>query len=192
MYFESIDGVSGWCTFEYRTALTEVLYGYIVAIWPLVIIFMIWLIIFISDYCGIKRNVVWCIANCLQQLYRRVNPNGISLSKSFFRGLVIFIVLSYTKFTLVTLTLLKPAYLLGPGGKICDVVASLDGTMPFFGGDHLYYVIPAIFVLLFIVLLPLILFATYPCMCNCLGILTHKMMHFFDTLNGAFKIEYRL
>ena len=193
-YFESIDGVSGWCTFEYRTALTEVLYGYIVAIWPLVIIFMIWLIIFISDHCicGIKRNVVWCIANCLRQLYRRVNPNGISLSKSFFRGLVTFILLSYTKFTLVTLTLLKPAYLLGPGGNICDVVASLDGTMPFFGGDHLYYAIPAIFVLVFIVLLPLILFATYPCMCNCLGIPVDKLMHFFDTLNGAFKIEYRL
>ena len=57
-YFESIDGVSGWCTFEYHTALTEVFYGYIVTIWPLVIIFMIWLIIFISDYCGIKRNVI--------------------------------------------------------------------------------------------------------------------------------------
>ena len=193
-YFESIDGVSVWCTFEYDSALTEVLHGYIVAFWPLVIISMVWLVIFISDHCncGIERNVVWCIANCLRQLYRRMNPNGISLSKSFFRGLVTFILLSYTKFTLVTLTLLKPAYLNGPGGDTRDVVASFDGTKPFFGDEHLYYAIPATFVLVFIVLLPLILFATYPYMCNCLGIQTHKMMYFFDTLNVAFKNEHRL
>ena len=29
-------------------------------------------------------------------------------------------------------------------------------------------------------------------MCNCLGIQTHKMMYFFDTLNVAFKNEHRL
>ena len=81
-YFESIDSVSIWYTFEYDSALTEVLHGYIVAFWPLVIISMVWLVIFISDHCncGIERNVVWCIANCLHQLYQRLNPKGISLS----------------------------------------------------------------------------------------------------------------
>ena len=192
-YFESIDSIPGWCTFEVDSALPAVTLEYIVAFWPLVIISIVWLIIFASDYfvCGERRNVVWRIANKLRQIYRGIKPNGISLSKSFFRGLVTFLLLSYTKFTQVTLTHLTPAYLSGPGGKNYNIVVNLDGTMKFFGREHLlYYAIPAIFVLVFIVLLPLILFATYPRMSNRLGIPTHKMMYFFDPLNSAFRNQH--
>ena len=193
-YFESLDSVPGWCTVEYSSALTGVMFGYIEAFCPLVIIFIVWLIIFFSDYCtcGNQINVVRNINNKLRQLYRRIKHRDVSLSESFFRGLVTFILLSYTKFTLVTLTLLAPAYLYGPGGHRYSVVANLDGTLEYFGHEHLRYVIPAIFVLVFIVLLPPVLFATYPCMCNCLGIPTHKLMHFFDTLYGAFRKEHKL
>ena len=193
-YFESLDSVPGWCTLKYDSAIKGVMYDYIVAFWPLVFIFIVWLIIFSSDYC-VCRNVrkFFCCFNVLRQLYQRIKPEDMSLSKSFFRGLVTFILLSYTKFTLISLTILTPAYLYSPEGEDCDVVVvNLDGTLKFFGGDHLYYAIPAIFVLVFIVLLPLILFATYPCMCNQLGIPVNKMMHFFDTLNGAFKNEHKL
>ena len=148
-----------------------------------------WLIIFASDHCtcGNERNIIWRINNKVRQLYRRIKPNGISLSKSFFRGLVTFILLSYTKFTLVTLTLLAPAYLSGPGERRYSVVANLDGTLEYFSHEHLWYAIPAIFGLIFIILLP-ILFFTYPWMCNRLD----RMMQFFDTLYGAFKIKYKL
>jgi len=194
-YFESLDSMPGWCTFSFHSALTGIFFGYIVAFCPLVIISIVWFIIFMSDYCvcANKRNVIGNVTNKLRNLYRRIKPNGISLSNSFFRGLVTFIVLSYTKFTLVTLTILTPAYLSGPGGKNYGVVANLDGTMEYFGHEHLTYAIPAIFVLVFIVLLPLVLFATYPFMCNWLGIPVHKMMPFFDTLSDAFKRnEHRL
>ena len=97
--------------------------------------------------------------------------------------------LSYTKFTLVTFALLKPAYLSGPGGKHYDTVVSLDGTLEYFGHGHLPYAIPAILVLIFIVLLPLIILAMYPRVCTRLGIHIHKMMPFFDPLNGAFKLN---
>ena len=193
-YFESLDSVPGWCTLEYDSALPGVMLNYVVAFWPLVFIFIVWLIIFASDYCAC-RNVrkFLCCFNKLRQLYQRIKPDDMSLSKSFFRGLVTFILLSYTKFILISLTLLTPAYLYGPEGKDCNiVVVNLDGTMKFFGDEHLYYATPAIFVLAFIVLLPLILFATYPCMCNCLGIPVNKMMYFFDTLYGAFKDKYKL
>ena len=67
-----------------------------------------------------------------------------------------FLLLSYTKFTLVTFTLLKPTYFSGPGGKSYDTVVDLDGTLEYFGHGHLPYAIPAILVLIFIVLLPLV------------------------------------
>ena len=108
-----------------------------------------------------------------------IKPNkNISLSQSFFRGFVTFLVLSYTKFTLVTFTLLKPTYLYGPGGKGYDTVVNLDGTLEYFGHGHLPYAIPAILVLIFIVLLPLVILAMYPHMCTWLGIHVHKMMPF--------------
>ena len=70
-----------------------------------------------------KRNTLGKVAHCLQNVYRKIKPNkSISLSQSFFRGFVTFLVLSYTKFTLVTFTLLKPTYLYGPGGKGNDIV----------------------------------------------------------------------
>ena len=193
-YFESLDIFQGWCTFGFPSALTVVAFGYMEAVVPLVIIFVVWLIIFASDYCtcGNEIYVVRCINIKLRQLYKRIKPNGISLSKSFFRGLVTFILLSYTKFTLVTLTLLAPAYLSGPGGRNYSSVAKLDGTLEYFGHEHLHYAIPAILVLIFIVLLPLVLFATYPWMCSHLGIRTNRMMHFFDPLYGAFKVEHKL
>ena len=193
-YFESLDMLQGWCTLRYTSALKVVALGYVEASFPLVIIIVVWLIIFASNHCTCEngRNIMWRINNKVRQLYRRIKPKGISLSESFFRGLVTFILLSYTKFTLVTLTLLAPAYLSGPGGRRYSIVANLDGTLEYFGREHLQYAIPAILVLIFIVLLPPVLFATYPCMCNRLRIPTHKMMHFFDTLYGAFKIEYKL
>ena len=126
----------------------------------------------------------------MRNIYRKVKPNkSISLSQSFFRGFVTFLILSYTKFTLVTFTLLKPTYLYGPGGKSYDIVVNLDGTLKYFGHGHLPYAIPAILVLVFIVLLPLAVLAMYPRVCTMLGIHVHKMMPFFDSLNGAFKIN---
>ena len=191
-YFELLDSFPKVCTFKSHSALTTVALDYVSAVCPIIIIFMIWLVMYTSDYCIFKgkRNFVGKVAHCLQKVYRKVKPNkSISLSQSFFRGFVTFLFLSYTKFTLVTFTLLKPGYLSGPGGKRYDIVVNLDGTLEYFGHGHLPYAIPAILVLIFIVLLPLAILAMYPRMCTRLGIQIHKIMPFFDSLNGAFKLN---
>jgi len=188
-YFESLDSFPGVCTFKYKSALTPVTLEYIVAVTPIAIMFLVWLVMYTSDYCVFmgKRNVVGKMGQQLRKLYRKVKPNKtISLRESFFRGLVTFLVLSYSKFTLVTLTILTPAYLSGPGGKNYDVVANLDGTVDYFGIGHLPYAIVALFVLIFVVLLPLAVMAMYPRLCNILGLHVHKIMPFFDALHGAF------
>ena len=189
-YFESLDSFPGVCTFNYETALTVTILDYLVAFNPVIVIFIVWLIMYTSDYCVFmgKRNIVGKFSHHLRRIYRKVKPNkNVSLSESFFRGLVTFLVLSYSKFSLVTLSILTPAYLSGPGGKNYNIVAELDGTLEYFGHGHLLYAFPAILVLIFIVLLPLAVLAMYPRMCSWLGIHVHKMMPFFDSLNGAFK-----
>ena len=191
-YFEALDSFPGVCTFHYDSALTVTILDYVVALNPIIVIFLVWLIMYTSDYCMFmrNRNFIGRISHSLRKLYRKAKPNkNVSLNESFFRGLVTFLVLSYSKFTLVTLTILTPAYLSGPGGRNYAVVAKLDGTLEYFGHGHLPYAIPAILVLIFIVLLPLVILAMYPRMCNWLGIQVHKMMPFFDTLNGAFKLN---
>ena len=189
-YFELLDSFPRVCTYKSGSALTLVILDYISAVCPIIIIFIIWLIVYTSDYCICKgrRNAVGKVAQWLQSIYRKIKLNkSVSLSQSFIRGFVTFLVLSYTKFTLVTFTLLNPAYLSGPGGKRYSVVVNLDGTLEYFGHGHLPYAIPAILVLIFIVLLPLAILAMYPRMCTWLGIHVHKMMPFFDSLSGAFK-----
>ena len=52
--------------------------------------------------------------------------------------------------TVLTFTLLKPAYLSGPGGKHYSIVVNLDGTLEYFSHGHLPYAIPAILVKLII------------------------------------------
>ena len=191
-YFELLDSFPGVCTFKSQSALTVVALDYIAAVCPLIVIFIVWFITYISDFCVAtgKRNAVGKVAFCLRNVYRKIKPNKtVSLSQSFFRGFVTFLVLSYTKFTLVTFTLLKPGYLSGPGGSQYDIVVNLDGTLEYFGHEHLPYAIPAILVLIFIVLLPLVILAMYPHMCTCLGIPMDKLMPFFDTLRGPFKLD---
>ena len=191
-YFEALDSFPGVCTFNYESALTVTISDYLVALNPVFVIFIVWLIMYTSDYCIFtgKRNFVGKISHHLRRLYRKVKPNkNISLSESFFHGLVTFLVLSYSKFTLVTLTILTPAYLSGPGGKNYGVLAKLVGTLQYFGHGHLPFAIPAILVLVFIVLLPLVVLAMYPHVCTRLGIRVHKMMPFFDSLNGTFKFN---
>ena len=104
-YFESLDSFPGVCAFKSNSALNVVALDYTSAACPLIIIFVVWFIMYTSDYWG-KRNALGKVTNCLRRLYRKIKANkNISLSQSFFRGFVTFLVLSYTKFTLVTFAL---------------------------------------------------------------------------------------
>ena len=187
-YFESLDYFPNVCTFKYKSALTSAVLDYIEAFLPIVIIFIIWLVMYISDCCisvG-QRNCLNRMGNCFREIYHRMKPD-ISINESFFRGLVTFLILSYAKLTTVTLSILTPVYLSGPGDRNIDVMSNLDGTKEYFGPGHLPYAISAILVLIIFVLLPLAVIFMYPRVCNCLGIHVHRMMPFFDALQVAFK-----
>jgi len=187
-YFESLDSFPDVCTIRYRSALTSAALDYIVAFLPIIVIFLAWLVMYISGCCVFmgQRNCLGRMGDCLCQVYHRLKPN-ISLSESFFRGLVTFLILSYAKLTVVTLSILTPVYLTGRGNRDYDVMTSLDGTQEYFGQGHLLYAIPAIVVLIIFILLPLATIFMYPCVCNCLGLHVHRIMPFFDALQVAFK-----
>ena len=190
-YFESLESFPDVCTIRYKSALTSVAFDYIVGFLPVIIIFLVWLVMYVSGYCVFmgQRNCLGRMGNCLCQIYHRIKPN-ISLNESFFRGLVTFLILSYAKLTTVTLSILTPVYLSGPGDRDYDVMTNLDGTQEYFGPGHLPYAIPAIVVLMVFILLPLVIIFMYPRVCNCLGLHVHRIMPFFDALQAAFKHKY--
>ena len=72
-YFDSLDSFPGVCTFKSCSALTSITLDYIAAVCPLIIIFIIWFIMYTSDYCIFmgKRNTVGqgstLFAKCLQE-----------------------------------------------------------------------------------------------------------------------------
>ena len=138
-YFESLDSFLEVCTFNKKVLFTSIILNYVTTLCPIIIVFIVWLIRYTSDYCVFmgQQNI-------------------------FFRGLVTFLILSYTKFTLVTLSILTSAYLSGLGGKSYGLVVNLDGTLEYFGTKPLAYALPVVIVLVLFVLLPLAVMVMYP------------------------------
>ena len=79
-------------------------------------------------------------------------------------GVSTFLILSYTQCTLTSFQILSQITLYGEGKRILHSVAYLQGSMDYFGVDHLPYAIPAVIVLLvFTVPPPLLLIHTHYC-----------------------------
>lgn len=59
-YFELLDSFPGVCTFKHRSALASVALDYISAVCPVIVIFIIWFIMYTSDYCILwVRETLW-------------------------------------------------------------------------------------------------------------------------------------
>ena len=89
-----------------------------------------------------------CLANCHH--YRRT----WNLKRSVVHALATFLLLSYTKFSVVSFILLTPTPLLYDNDSTDRLVLYYDGTIDFFSLEHIPYIIPSLFFLLVFVILP--------------------------------------
>ena len=109
------------------------------------------------------RPVHYCVARL------RVN----TLQRTITDALAAFLLLSYTKFTIVSLRLLSPAPLYDYNGIQVDSVMYYDGTIRAFHSEHAPYIAMAIFSLLVVVVFPPLLLLLYPLK------IFHKALSFF-------------
>ena len=162
---------------------------YAVAAYPLFLIVVTYFIVELHD--NDFRIVAWlwkpfryCFA-----CYRRQWDIRTSLVNSF----ATFFLLSYVKFLSVSFDLLIPVYLYNVHGEtIGEKYLYYDGTIEYFGKQHLPYAILAIVVLILVNLLPVVLLLLYPCQCfqkllNFCGLRCHALHIFIDVFQGCYK-----
>ena len=180
---------SPFCLHPKMTTVQALALDYAIATYPLVLIAVTYLLVEMHDYNF--RIFVWLwkpFHRCFT-CFRRVWDIKASLIDAF----ATFILLSYVKFLSVSFDLLVPVHIFNVSGdSLSKRYLFYDGTMEYFGKEHLPYGILALVVLLVFNLLPLLLLCLYPCKCfqRCLNRcrLQCQALHIFmDALQGHYK-----
>ena len=131
--------------------------GYITAFAPLILVILF--SAFVWAY-GKGFKPIVCLCTPLHKCFvwfrqmRCFSKLSVDLSRSTLHALATFIVLSYTKFTLVSLILLTGTPLVDDMGRLQRNVLYYDGTVQFMGKEHRPFVAVSVLVLLTFVALP--------------------------------------
>ena len=207
-YFEYF--VNKFCTLKYDSALPTLVEEYVPAFYVLFLCVMFFIVIpWIYNCCAHSR--LQAIQNCVLKMERmciRFRYHW-SVRNSVIHSLTTFLVLSYSRITLVTFKLLAPAVLYGPGGQDSSyqkTVVWFDGTKSYFGSEHLPYALGALLMLITFVLIPPLLLLSYPLLPVLLTRLRlqdywivkkliinplSKCVPIFDAFQSCYKDEYR-
>ena len=163
---------------------------YVVGLYPLVLIFLTYLVVKIHD-----RSVVcvW-LYKPVFKLVTLIHRHRTDVHSSLVKGFASFFILSYVKILNVSFHLLTPSRLVYnlTGERTGVKYLRSDSTVPYFGPTHLPYAVVAIFMFSTFNVLPLVFLCLYPCRCfqQCLNYthLHHRAVHtFMDTLQGCYK-----
>ena len=125
--------------------------GYITALFPLLLVVIFYLFVWLYSR-GVKPIV--CLCRPLHHCFARFRGIIWNLERSVLHALATFLLLSYTKFSLVSFILLTPTPLLKNTGERDRFVLYYDGTIDFFSKEHAPYIIVSLIVLLTFVFLP--------------------------------------
>ena len=183
---------------------------YIPALYLLFLCIMVFNVVpWIYNCCAHSR--LQAIQNCVLKMERMCIRfrHHWSVRNSVIHSLTTFLVLSYSRITLVTFKLLTPAVLYGPGGQDSSyqkTVVWFDGTKSYFGSEHLPYALGALLMLITFVLIPPLLLLSYPLLpvlLTRLGLQDYwivkkliinplsKCVPIFDAFQSCYKDEYR-
>ena len=179
---------SHFCLHPQMTMVQVIALDYAIAIYPLVLIATTYLLVELHDHDF--RVIVWLwkpFHRCFVS-FRRVWNIRTSLIDAF----ASFLLLSYVKFLSVSFDLLVPTHVYNIHGKLTGLYLYNDGSLEYFGKEHLPYGVLALVVLIVFNILPLLLLCVYPCRCfqRCLNRcrLRYQLLHtFMDAFQGHFK-----
>ena len=146
-----------FCMPSINTFASVIAFEYVSAVFPLILIALFYL--FASLY---NRGIqpVLCLCRPVHHCVARFRVN--TLQRTITDALAAFLLLSYTKFTIVSLRLLSPSYLYDYHGNLIGTVMYYDGEIGFFYFEHTPYFVAAVLCLLFVVALPPLLLLLYP------------------------------
>ena len=203
-----------FCIFETTSALPILVLEYAAAVYTLIVIVVLFLLapkikerLFTADdhsLCGCKVTMKRCYERYIHLKKTANYRQGESI-----QALTTLLVLCYVKVLTITIDILTPNSLYGPGGensKIHIKVVWLDGTMQYLDSTHSIYASIAFLCLFTCVTIPPLLLLSYPylpMLINKLNFHNNKILQkiciapldryvpFFDAFQSCYKNKYR-
>ena len=177
-----------FCLHPHLTTLQILVLDYVIAVYPLVLIVITSVCIYLHDNYRIVVLLWSPFHRCFTHIRREWH-----IRKSLVDVFATFLLLSYVKILNVSACILTPTVLYDAHGeKLLDYVIYYDGTVKFFSVDHIPYAVLAIIMLLLFNITPMMLLYFYPC-----RIFQHCLNHcpcqlqalhtFMDAFQGSFK-----
>ena len=153
--FFYIDQLS-FCLWKGATVLQNLTFNYVTSLSSILLLGLyILLVNKVSFRAGKKRNA------CFEKVTQFMKEKNL-FKNSAVHGVSTFLILSYTQYTVTSFQILSRLTLYGEGGAQLHSVVRLQGSVKYFGPDHLPYAIPALLVLIFLSLPPPLLLMSYP------------------------------
>ena len=182
--------VPPFCISDRLTNLHVLSMEYLVALFPLFLTALIYIIIQLhARDCRILVSLWRPFSVCFAPIMRKYQWNP---ADSMVHVFVTFLILSYSKFLFVSFTLLMYSPVFNTSGAVVGVMLYYDASVTFFSREHLPFALTAITVSFVFNILPLLVVFLYPtqvfqkCL-NCSRIRWHAVHAFADAFNGCYK-----
>ena len=182
-----------FCLHPDLSMLQVICLDYIVGVYPLVLIFI--------TYCFVRLHDRYVVISKLWKPFFKLFSflrREWNIRESLVNAFAAFIVLSYVKMMNVSFDLITPSHsyrdLNGSRLRSPHDHLFMNGSLPYFGKEHIPYAICAILMLLVFNIIPLLLLCLYPSVCfqKCLNLTKCSCpgLHIFmDTLLGCYKVK---
>ena len=162
---------------------------YATAMYPLVVIIFVYLLIKLHE----RFELIQFLWRPAARIFIRVSKQW-KTSNSLIQAFGTFILLSYVKVINTSFDILMPVQLHNVSGQVVGLYVYYNGSLEYFGRDHLPYAVLAIFMFTTFNLMPLLLLCLYPCRCfqsclNCCRLNSQVLRTFMDAFQGCYKFE---
>lgn len=182
---------SSYPPFCYQTTSSALLIAsldYIIALYPLGLILLTFLLVRIHD----RFHIVACAWEPVHKFFSCMRHHS-NVRKSLVDAFVTFIVLSYIKILNASVDILLPTTLYNMSGNaISRNYLYYDGSIRILHGKHIRYALLAITMMLIFNVAPLLLLLLYPCHCfqsllnRCRPSLFQPLHIFMDSFQGCY------
>ena len=178
-----------FCLHPETTVLQILALDYVVAVYILVLLIVVYLFVKFHDS---DFRIIVCMWRPFHRCFAHFRRDW-NIKTSLIDSFATFLLLSYTKFLSVSSDLLTPVTIFNMDGETLNKEFFYwDGTIHFFGSEHLPYAILALTVVIIFNILPLLLLCLYPCRWfqKCLNYckFQNQILHIFmDAFQGCYK-----
>ena len=165
---------------------------YAIAVYPLLLILAIYMIFKLYKRFDViqscfKPSMVWLCARFNYQWSRNT-------SSSLIEAFATFIILGYVKIINTSFDILMPVRVRNVTGQTVGMYTYYNGSLEYFGYDHLPYAVLGIFMFIAFILVPFFLLCLYPCRCfqsclNCCKLNSQVLCTFMDAFQGYYKLK---